>query len=735
MFKPKFLAASIATALSAVAIAQDEVASPVNSAEEPEVITVTAQKRVERLIEVPIAMTNIRAEDMHQTGVQQLKDVAQYIPNFTMSDGTDFTARVSIRGVGSNSRNIGFDSRVGVYLDGVYLGQSPALNQALLDLERIEVLRGPQGTLFGKNTVAGAVNLISAKPHDEFAGSINTSFGNFGAKEVALLANIPITDNLFSKISVSKQQRDGFVKNLITGDDINELDDSSVRAQLFYISDDATFEARLSVDALTGDRLSYTGEPVTDSFGVTSPAIGLGEFETAMGTNPYEDRDVKGGSLTLDWELDNGFAVRSITAQRDSEIEYINDTDYSAIDFVTINYQDSYEQFSQEFQLISPDEGDLKYVFGLYYYDQAATTSRAVIGGEQGFLLGISAPVVTEGDVDTTSYAAFVNGSYQLSALWKLGFGLRYSTEEKDVDWAIDGTGAPLFGVATGTVVDSRKDVHLAPTVSINYEFNRNLYAYFRYGNAYKSGGYNLDFLTADALTQGTEFGKETVDNYELGLKGNLLGGDLSFNLAAFQTFYDDYQVNQFVELDNGGTSINIENAAEVKTQGIEAELTYNIDDHWTTFASLGLLDGEFESFPGGGANGADASGNDLPFVSDVTFSLGAQYHHYIESLEAQLLARLDYAYRSDFYDSVDNISSRDLADGTQVRFGEVDSYNTLNARLSLTSEEDTWEVALWAKNLTDESYLTRTGRDFMGTIRHFRGSPRTYGVELNYHF
>jgi len=701
-----------------------------------EVITVTAQKRREKLSEVPISMSNFSTESIAQTGVQQLKDISQYIPNFTMSEGTDFTSKVSIRGVGANSRNIGFDTRVGVYLDGVYLGQSPALNQALLDLERIEVLRGPQGTLFGKNTVAGAVNLISAKPSDEFSGAINTSFGNFNAREVSALVNIPLSSTLFSKISVSKQQRDGFTKNLITNNKINELDDESYRAQLFYVAEAGNFAANLSFDGLKGDRLSYTGEAVTDSFGLALPIAQTDDFEVSMGVDPHEKRDIKGSSLTLDWDLDNEFSIKSISAYRESEIHYRNDVDYSALDFLQINYSDEYKQLSQEIQLISPDKGDFKYVAGLYYYDQEALSMRIAQPGSLGYLLGVSDAVTTEGTVDTLSYAFFMNGSYQLDEAWKLGFGFRYSREDKEVDWNIDGSGGgPAFGLATGSVLDERSDNHLSPTINLSYAFNSDINGYVKYSNGYKSGGYNLDFVSVNALSSGVEFAKETVDSYEIGLKGNVLNRRLTFSLAGFQTYYDDYQVNQFMDLGDGGTAISIRNAAEVETKGLEAEVTFTPNERWQVMASLGLLDGEFSDFPGGATRGGDASGKTIPGISDVSLSVGIQYYHPLPSIGAELLTRLDYSYRSDYYDTVDNVKTHTLQNGENVPFGWVDDLSIVNGRIALLSDEGTWDVALWGKNLTDESYLSATTQDFLRTVTQYRGMPRTFGIEVNYNF
>ena len=208
------ISAAISTALFGSALVS--VTAMAQEAEDfaIEEILVTAQKRSETLQEVPIAITVFSSDSIDQTGVMELRDLTEYIPNVTITQGTDFGAQINIRGVGANSRNIGFDSRVGVYLDGVYLGQGPALNQALVDLEQIEVLRGPQGTLFGKNTVAGAINMISVKPTQEFEGSVTANAFNYDGLELKAMVNIPMGDIVSARISYSHRERDGFVKNV-----------------------------------------------------------------------------------------------------------------------------------------------------------------------------------------------------------------------------------------------------------------------------------------------------------------------------------------------------------------------------------------------------------------------------------------------------------------------------------------------------------------------------------------
>ncbi|HEX6260368.1 MAG TPA: TonB-dependent receptor plug domain-containing protein, partial [Woeseiaceae bacterium] len=314
-----------------------------------EEIVVTAQKRTERLRDVPVAISVFSADAIDQTGVRELKDVADYIPNLQISEGNDFRSTVTIRGVGAQSRNIGFDSRVGVYVDGVYVGMSPAINQELLNLERVEVLRGPQGTLFGKNTVAGAINLITRKPDDELRGSASIDVGNLNYREIKGFVNLPFSDKVSTAFSVAKTDRDGYVENIITGNDLNERDVLAYRAQLRIEASDQ-FEINASFDGLNSESLILVGDPLTDMLALqpvqVAPELGVVGFNF----DPSDERDVYGGHLDLEYELGTGHAVKSITGYRTTDAVYTNATDYSPVDIVSIEYADDYDVLSQEFQ-------------------------------------------------------------------------------------------------------------------------------------------------------------------------------------------------------------------------------------------------------------------------------------------------------------------------------------------------------------------------------------------------
>ncbi len=779
-------------------------------------IIVTAQKRSENLKDVPISMSALGAEQIAQTGIRDLKSIADYVPNLHISQSNDFRSTVSIRGVGAQSRNIGFDARVGVYVDGVYMGQSPALNQELLDLDRVEVLRGPQGTLFGKNTVAGAINLVTKKPSDEFSGEASADFGNLDYKEFKGMVNLPISDKIFTKFSVSKADRDGYIKNIITDNNLMQVDTVAYRAQV-RIEATEKFQINAAFDGLNSDALILVGEPLTDSFAFAPTTLAPEERTVAFDWDPDDKRNVYGGHLDLNYETDSGYTVKSITGYRDTYAIYHNQTDYAPLDFVTIEFEDKFTQTTQEFQFISPDDQRFTYMAGIYLYDQKAQTRRdARIGKDllQGYfatfipgaptavLDGIrqalkfgepgNSKTTNFGKVDTRSYAAYFNASYEVNERLKVGFGMRYSIEDKNVSWTSDGrtSGQPLEipapfvnlpgtdGNPIGTIlnvdsvtdvglyspatagalapftqlnglafnigstgpdplnpsplVNKRRDKFFAPAVNVMYALNDDSNVYAKYSSGYKSGGFNLDFINAAELAAnaGLEFDKETVDSFEIGFKGSFFDNRFSLNMAAFIANYDNYQVNQFVDLGGGRTSIRITNAAKVRTKGIEAEAIWRASEELTFTGSLGILDAKFNQFLEGGSGGSDVSGNRLPNASKFNAAFSAQYYHELEGANAAILARIDITHRGDFFTTVNNNTTAPLRLGGTVPFDNIKALTLVNGRIGILTNNENMQFYLWGRNLTNKKQYIDDLRDFFGTIARFPNLPRTFGIE-----
>ena len=788
-----------------------------------EEVMVSAQRRLENLLDVPIAVTVFDAQDIEGSGIFELSQLDQYIPNVFVKQNSDFHSWVVIRGVGAHSRNIGFDTRVGVYLDGVYMGQSPAVNQAMLDLDHIEVLRGPQGTLFGKNSVAGAVVMVSRKPEPELSADVSVNVYNYDGLELKLGANIPLGDWGAVRFNLYNRENEGFVTNVfstehlpttinvvhpefgpilglplcdalgsgsppgclggpvrpntepVAGDTFLGQDIQSGRVQLsLWLSEQ--WDIILAFDGLEGKRGFVYGDALSDTFGSTIDRFAPDVLEVSVSEAGVQERELFGASATIDFMPGNDHRFKSITAFRDTEQTYVNDSDASAFDYVPGSANDRYEQFSQELQWISPDDQAFTYLVGLYYFRQDASTSRLTTIGNAGWVLGVPPGLVTGnyGDLETRGLSAYFNGSYNFDEHWTLGFGFRYATEDKDTVWHLDSMGIPpgfnIGQTPPGGYIDSISEDNFSPTLHVSYMTPGGTNLYARYASGFKSGGFNLDTVSQAAIEHGLSFDQETVDSYEIGLKGYYLEDRLFVRAAVFVADYQDYQVNQFVDLGFNPetgiqvTSIRINNAAEVDTQGLELEAQWVVNDRLTLDGFLGLLDAKFADFPGGTTEvildpdfpggirrvPVNAAGKRLPQAPDVSAGLGVNFEMPVAVIDSALRFRLDVLYTGDYFTMVENEKIRNL-NGThpltfafdiesfgishEVPFGHVDAATTLNGRISLLDINGRWEVSLWGRNLTDEGGFVDYQRDFLGALWATPRTPRMYGIKVAYYY
>lgn len=723
-----------ATFIASPAFAQSESAAAETDNSVPEIV-VTAQRREERLIDVPAAVSMIDSEALQAASVQRLADLSSSIPNLTIRSSNSLASVVRIRGVGASSRNIGFDTRVGVYIDGIYLGQSPALNQDLVDIERVEVMRGPQGALFGKNTVAGAINIISRRPNSEaFSGQIRVRAGNYDLHQAMARINVPLTENIAATLSASRAKRDGYILNLFDDKTAGELNNTSYRGQLS--ADFGASNFLLTVDGLHKRERSDYGMPVSNSFGT-----GLDESAPGLYRINYDHLrpdvvDVFGVSMEGNVDLPGDLTLRSLSSYRKTKFNTEFDTDNSPLDLHYVDYRDRYKQATQELQIISPSGERLEYLVGLYYYWQKGSSYRAGVAGSLGYLLGLPpfSAGPTDGDVITNNVAVFANMTYDLTSKLKIGFGFRYSDEKKDVDWTIDGTNAQSFNIATGRFVKRHVDRDFSPSVTLTYALTSRFNAYARYAEGYKSGGFNLDFITKDVFPDGIEFDKESVKNYEVGLKGTILDGRANIALTAFWADYSDYQVNQLRDLGGGRVVFAIGNAAGATSKGLEFEGSVQATDALRFNVGIALLDATFSRFAGGGDAGADAAGNRLPNSSKLQFQIGADYEEPITSA-LKINAHVDYAHDGNQYTTPSNTRTSQLAGGETVPYGFVAAKGLMNARLGLAQVDDRWEINLWSRNLLDSHARADDLRSFFGGVLEYRTEPRTYGIELGARF
>jgi len=763
------------------------------------VVTITAQKRAQDEMTVPTSVSTLGAEDMQFNGANDLNDLSDMAPNFSTSGEEGYQSAIYMRGVGTWSRNIGFDTRVGVYLDGVYLGQSSALNQAMMGLEQAEVLRGPQGTFFGKNTVAGAVNLVSIKPDAaESSGRIGFEVGNYGLRQLSGRYNMPLSESSALQFTAMSNDYDGLYTNIYTGSpvEVGARDNRYYRLQFSHeFSDNVDLYMSYDNSEASGSRVN--GEALTGTFGNfglefwnNAPNLGpynpipypigpttamdqasLAPFVINSSHTPENNYDSTGLNVTLTMETDSGATIKSISSMRDSLSYYVSDTDYSPNRLLHVEFTDDYENTSQEFQWISPDNDEIEYLGGVYFYDQKGTTARDAIPGSDitalayallpdhpllgppctaaanayGYCFYEGAAVFNRGSVDVSSWAIYANTSIKIADNTHLDVGMRYTDEEKKAGFRLGDDGNAVvrmaFDVGSGLVDGIYSDDFVSHSIGVRHQSGNTNY-YLKNSTGFKSGGFNTDFINQDILDAGALFEKETVTSWEAGIKGRYLDGDLKFTLAIFDAEYDDYQVNQFIALGADSSTITISNVEKALTNGLELGLGYLFTDNFSAEFNYGYLDATFGNFPGGGlrlpdGTNADATGNPLPYAPEHSVSSSFIYQNDVNILGgATFVAVLNHSYSSDQQSTTWNVSEFTLpASGDVIPFSLLEARHLINLRFGLIDSQGDWDVFIWGKNVTDEEYLVESFRDFFNTYTEEYGDPQTYGIEVNYHF
>lgn len=677
-------------------------------------IIVTAQKRPQSLVDVPISLSVVDAAALDATRSRELRDLNGLVPNFSIErQGAIDT--VFIRGVGGGGRNIGFSTRAGVYVDGVYAGQFASINQDALDVARVEVLRGPQGHLYGRNTVSGAVNIVTERPDDLFAVRAEAGYGNKDLFEARATINAPLGDDAAFRISGSHRQRDGFTTNLTTGDDIDNINRDSARAQ--FAADTGELHIDVTADYSNDVSAKQAGEPITDTFGM-GPTEAPGRFDTTYNIMPRQRIEMAGGSLTLGYDLTDDVTLTAISGYRWTRYDRANDLDYSSFDFFRIDFDQSFRQFSQELRVAFDGSGPVSGVAGLYYFDERAKQMTAVTGGTMiGFLpfgLNPGDGGFVSARVKTRSYAAFGAADWALSDALTLNLGARYTREKLKIrDYSILAPAA--LGLATLPDYDDSRSVDsFDPTVGLTYKLSDRTNAYVKYARGFKSGGWNVDFISFPLSLSGIPFRTERVDSGEIGFKSESADRRLRVNAAAFYSVYDDYQINQFVDLGAGLTSLQLRNAAKVTSWGFEAGIEVAPVERVKLGADLGYTHAEFDRFPDGGGPGVDLDGNRLPYAPRLMASASVAYDVPLGFADLGLAGWV--RHRSSAFSGPENLAIQKL-----------DARTTVDARAELKGGR--WSVAVWAKNLFQERYAENRVFDFFQTQLVEWGEPRTYGV------
>ena len=695
-----------------------------------EEIVVTATKRSENLQDVPIAITAFSANMIERTGGSSLADMEHAAPSLNFGRGSRRTrGEINIRGVGGFSRNPGADARASVYVDGVFVGRSAVFDQDLQGVQSVEVLRGPQGTLFGKNTISGVVNINTAKPTEELSGGVGLEVGNYSLTKVQARVNGALADNVFGSFAVTKMDQDGFVDNVFLNTDIDGIDRISGRAKLLIEASDA-LELNLAFDYLDEEDRGGNGEGIREDSGLGA-RFGGRSFSTASAPRQVdhdaqerESRTFWGTSITADYSFGNDYTLTSITAYRDTEWYNLNEEDYTNR-FVGISEFDEFnDQFTQELRINSPKDGRFEYIAGLYYIDQDISTGRSAT--LTGSLVGQAENIFSQTivSVQSSGWAAYFNANFDITEQLELTVGVRYTDEEKDINFVItnptgfaevlDMTGQPPF-------VDTYSADAITPKIGLNWRMLDNLMFYASYSEGFKSGGHNVDFIqTVEELP----YAEETAESIELGLKSTFWNGRARLNLAVFDTTFKDFQVQQFQRLTATISRISISNAAEAASQGVEVEFSLAPIEGLTLTANGAFVEAEFDSFLNC-SEGVDCTGNKLQYAPEVKYFLAAEYEFGVGDRVDNMYVRWEYSYTDNYFTHPENTPI--------VR--AVNSYDVQNARIGYSSADDKWKLSAWVKNIIDEDDLRAAELTFFGVQRGTYTPPRTYGATAQYNF
>ncbi len=685
-------------------------------------ITITARKREETLQDVPIAVTAFTSESLDRLNVKDLADLGAFVPNLTIyaARGSSSTVTAYIRGIGQSDPLWGVDPGVGIYLDDVYIARPQGALLDVFDVERIEVLRGPQGTLYGKNTIGGAIKYVSAPLEEDFYGRVSATVGNYGQLDGKFSLNAPLGGGWVMRVAAASLNRDGYGENLITGDEVSDKAIATARATLGYVGGE-DFSAKFTIDwmddssgvraaqMLAPNRFAPTFQPLDDRYDVRN------------GMPNINDTQMQGASATLSWNLGDSWVLKSITAYRESDTETNIDFDTLPATIADVKAFYSDEQLSQEFQLNYDAGGDFRGVMGLYAFQGEA--GGQVLNNFFGLVFGD-----TQGQVDTDSIALYGEGTWDFNEQWSVTGGLRYTHEKKSVDVLNIGYTDATFSTPSGAVAadfeDSISFSNVSPKISVDYRWDEDTLVYGLISRGFKSGGFNIR-AQATAVPRSREpFDDEKVTSFEMGVKNAFLDDTVFLNLAWFYNDYKDIQLSVFTVVPGSNPPTffgDFSNAGAGTVTGFEAEYAIQFTDRFSLQGNVAYLDAEYDEFVSSGVDIADSQR-----FTNAPKLTGAATGLYVMPLDAggTLTARASWSYQSPVDPTTD--LSPAIRQPEYHLFGASIIWQTAGA----------WRFSLDGANLFDKTYRT-TGYNIgaLGILTGFYGAPRTYSLTASYDF
>ncbi|GIL38491.1 TonB-dependent receptor [Roseiterribacter gracilis] len=686
-----------------------------------EEVTVTARRREERLQDVPVAVTAFGPEKLRNLQATNLGDLQGSVPNIDIHVGDASNAVVYIRGVGQIDSLAFADPGVGIYLDDVYLGRAQGAFLDVYDVDRIEVLRGPQGTLYGRNTIGGAVKFVSKPLTNDVAGTAELTVGDYARIEAKGSLNFPIvTDKVLAKVAIGHLSHDGFAQNSVTGKDEGGKDTLVGRAALeFRPSDSLTirFDFDGSNDTPSTSRTPSRRTPV---FGVPANSD---PFKVAANFSDLSNLRTAGAAMTINWNINDTLRLKSISAFRRMGYDARLDDDATAQAFFGVYDNERQNQFSQEVQLNYTGER-LNAVGGLYYFREHDNTLSGLFGPAIGLITG------SVNDATNISYAAYGQATYNVTSKLSATAGLRYTYEDKKFlrtqrfyaatqtyPVPYDNTNVPF---ATNINMSDNWS-SMSPKFGLDYHLSDDVLLYVSASRGFKSGGFDG---RANDNAGARAYAPETLWSYEAGLKSTWLDRRLIVNVAIFDNEYKDLQLSSFVADRNGNFAALFTNAGAATMRGAELEVTARPIAPLSITATLGYLDAHYDQFIGAG--GTDIS-KQRKLVNAPRWNgkLAGTYRIDLGSNGGVVLGA-DIAYRTKSYPVVS--SSEVLAQG---------GYALANAFVRYEAPSDRWWLSLGAKNLTDRRYITQ-GFDLSDSLGYqlaYYGDPRTVAATFGVRF
>ena len=701
-----------------------------------EEVVVTARRRSESLQDVPIAVTAFSGDELKLRGAADITEIAQATPSVTLepSRATNSTLTAFIRGVGQQDPLAGFEQGVALYLDDVYMARPQGALLDIYDVERIEVLRGPQGTLYGRNAVGGAIKYVTRRLGDEPELRLKGSLGSYNQRDVIATAALPLADAFKVGATVASLQRDGYGDNLTTGDDNYNKDVVAYRLSAEFTPNE-DWLIRLAYDHSDDDSNPVAGyRPFPGAFGgvpvlddVRDTTAGASDQPSTAGIGGNNNVESEGIQLSLDWSLSDAITLRAISAWREDYTESVIDFDsLAAIDMDAPVVYDN-EQFSQEFQLLY-SEGKINAVAGLYYLDARAANDFDVVLGQTGvFAFGLPLTAYTGGTVDTEAWSAFADITYDVSERLSLSIGGRYTEDERSADIFranYFGNGSPFLGNSSAVLIAVTSDYEasrtysdFSPRFNVSYQLGDDANIYASYSQGWKAGSFDprgANFATPE-VARG--FDPETLDSYEIGVKATWFEGRAQTNVALFHSDYEDMQIPGSVGTDSDGDGINdgfvgtVTNAGQAEIRGIEFEGTLLITEKLRAQGSFSLLDTSIEEWL---FNGVDISANrEVQNTPEEMAYLALTYTTALA--EGDVSLNVNWSYKGDI-----------VQFETPVPVIDQEAHDLINASIVWLSSDEHWLVGLHGKNLTDEDVKTA------GYCFGSGGCPSALGLEDN---